>query len=718
MNSQLQDIINTEGNLLIQASAGTGKTTALMYKIEHLLSQGYENLLVLTFSNAGVNEIKNRIREKGYFLSDTLVSTFHSFCWGVIKENIEITQYKRIPKILDETTSGFKKFELIREILNSLHTNESLDPALVQNLMDYTSSGFQATSEKFFTDLYDKVSDVENIDVWLDESLKKYSIMHPSQIYDTMRLITNIIKQLDVKFKEFKITNNYIDFQDMEKTALTLFKNQAILQFYKNKFSYILIDEYQDTSYLQEQILNMLDSGKSFFVGDLKQSIYGFRNATPKILQDRYNLYSNSEKGNIKYLTYNYRSDENIVNFINDIFSSTNDKDGFFSKEAELIFGRGDNPPVKYPVSIDLVNSEKNDTKIENSVRIVEIIKSLVGTDIYVSKENTVRKCKYSDFLILASKLATTKDALVKELQKAQIPYTISQKTNILKEPEIRSLLSIIKLFTFKSDLDFIHFFHKGYLGFTDNDLVDIKNLNPSKSFYENLQRSTDPKLAFFKTLFIENRLENFLDRTQFLLSSVGFFNNVGIFNAPYIASENINTFIYWMSELLKEHPDWQITDFILYVDELVADGIQIKGQNLSFEDAVEISTIHSVKGQDANIVILAFTDLPSLYSTPNVSFDLELGIGIKYFDSAKAVKKDTPMKVDIDNKQKAMQDSEEKRLLYVALTRARDRLFIIGKNNPKTIDRSLLGFILDKLKQQTNSTSKFEIKDVVVNTN
>ena len=716
MNKQLEDILNTKGNLLIQASAGTGKTTAIMHKIEQLLSDGNENLLILTFSNAGVNEIKNRIREKGYFLSDTVVSTFHSFCWNIIKENIEITQYRKIPKILDDTTANFKKYEIIRNILTSLENDISMNQELVQNLLDYTSSGFQTTPEKFFTELYDKVSDAVDVDEWLNNSLKKYSAIQPQIIYDTANLITNILKEFDKQFKEYKLNNNYIDFQDMEKTALLLLSNQAILNYYKSRFSQILVDEYQDTSPIQEKILNLLESGNTFCVGDLKQSIYGFRNATPSILQDRYNSYLNSENGNIKYLTYNYRSSENIVNFINDIFTGTNDKDGFFTEEAKLIFGRDTIPPTTDPVMIKLVNSEKNDTKLENSIEVVNIIKSLVGKEMYISKEDTIRPCRYSDILVLSSKLATTKDILVKEFQKSQIPYTISQKTNILKEPEIRSLISILKLFTFKSDLDFLNFFHKGFLGFTDQDLMSIKNQSPSKSFYDGLTKSTDPKFSFFKTLFSDIKQEDFLDRAQYLLSSVGFFGNTSMYNAPHIAVENINTFIFWMSELQAEHPDWQITDFILYVDGLNSDGIQIRGQNIDFEDAVEISTIHSVKGMDASVVILAFTDLPSLYSSPLVSFDLDLGIGIKYFDSQKAVKKDTPLKMEIDQKQKDQQDSEEKRLLYVALTRARDQLYIVGKENPKTLDRSLLGFVLSKLRDASIAKkSIFKIQETSV---
>jgi len=715
INSQTRDILDTKGNLLIQASAGTGKTTVLLHKIDQLLAEGKENLLVLTFSNAAVNEVKQRIKDKGYFLSGVSVFTFHRFCWNIIQENIELTPYKKVPSVLDESSALYHKTRLIKEILEEKE-NTYPEKEIFQSLISYANSGFNANQNSFFISIFDKGVSLPNFKDWLANSVSAYANITPVEIYKTAKLIEEIVLELNDRYSKFKIENLKIDFSDMEIYAYNLLSNKGILDFYKNMYEYVLVDEYQDTSYLQESILFSLERNNIFCVGDLKQAIYGFRNATPEILQNRFSLYSNSQKGTNKYLTANYRSSENIVNFVNDIFINPNDNSGFFTDEAKLIYGRDINEPGKTPVEIKLVSSDKNDSVIENTQEIINTIKSLIGQPIFVSEENTIRPCKYSDILVLSPRLVSYKNTLCKEFQKNRIPYTISQKTNLLKEIEIQNLISVFKLLTFKTDADFINFFHKGFLGLSDNDLMEIKNIDLKSSLYNNVLLSTNNKFDYFKTLF-DNVDGDFFKVATKLIISTNFYQYVKSMSSPEIAEENVNEFIFWMNELSLENPSWTMTDFLLYIDDLNINKIQVKSPNISFEDAVEISTIHSVKGAASSIVILAFTDSRIIANKPQISFNANLGFGIKYYDTQKRTLGTTPFKEQIDDLNAKNDESEEFRLLYVALTRARDRLFIIGKGDAKSINNSLLGFILNNLQDQNiPKSSLFDIRNVRLN--
>ena len=232
------------------------------------------------------------------------------------------------------------------------------------------------------------------------------------------------------------------------------------------------------------------------------------------------------------------------------------------------------------------------------------------------------------------------------------------------------------------------------------------------------MSQKFDEIIGFYPREFYP--LDNFssfkVEYNGYLYSSAeeAFQANLFIDDYPEIAEENINEFIFWMNELSLENPQWTITDFLLYIDELNTNKIQVKSPNISFEDAVEISTIHAVKGAASSVVILAFTDSRIVSTKPQISFNSKLGFGIKYFDIQKRTLGTTPFKEKIDELNSKNDESEEIRLLYVALTRARDLLYIIGKGDSKSINNSLLGFILKNLQDQNISKSSlFDIKNI-----
>ena len=708
-NDQIKDIVETKGNVLVSSSAGTGKTTTLIHKIISLLEEKHK-VLALTFSNAATQEIIDRLEREKVNYNLCTVSTFHAFCLKVINNNYQFFGAEEPFKVLSSEDASLYKLRIAEEILKNYPDAES--NAFKSLLYNAEVSYIGQPKERLFTEIYDFSSSIPNSDKWLEEVAENYRNSKTPLMYDQMKIVCEIIKELDKKFSELKKSLNCIDFVDMEKFVLKFFSVPENVKTYSELYDDILVDEYQDTSVIQEKFLNTISRDNIFCVGDLKQSIYGFRNATPDILQKRYNEYSDSSsKGTLKFLNYNYRSNQNIINFINDIFLSYSDNKNFFNQEAKLICKR-----EKYGhEEIKIIHTPEvtKDAKVDGALAIVNCIKELMTKTVFDPKINDFRPVRYSDITLITRNLVGVKGYIQKEFEEAGIPYSITQSQNLLSDNTIKSLISILKMFVYHADVDFIHFFHNNYLGLTDDDLMFLRSINPKTGIYENLMNYENEDFQKLRELLSNNKKESFFDKGIFLLKEAGFFDKIKTEGSLEINEENVNEFVFWMSLQSASHPDWELFDFTEYLDELVRKYQKVNAPEMDFADAVNISTIHAVKGMDSLIVILGYADERISFTTPPVSFDRELGIGLKYYNVEKKEKSSTDLKNKIDEVLKQKNMEEEVRILYVALTRAREQLIIIGKA-PKTNSKengfsSYVQFIETALAKNPNHQSKIK---------
>jgi len=315
LNEQQQKaVINIEGLILLLAVPGGGKTTVIVSRcanmvINHKINP--ENILTLTFSKASALDMKHRFQkvfgsEVG---SELHFSTIHSFCYNVLRT---YTQKMRMtfPTIIEDEKAPVTKSQLLRQI-------------------------YQKQNESFISD--DKLEELSNAICYI-----KNMMIPDNEIVDYKTNINNFYG-IFKSYEAYKRQNNYIDFDDMLTKTLDLFRqNEELVNAYRSKYEYINVDESQDTSYLQHQIIKCLASPRNniFMLGDEGQSIYTFRAAFPKALLDFEKTYPGAQ---VFLMENNYRSTKSIVTAANKFIKQNNER-----YDKNMFSERDEGTPAKY----------------------------------------------------------------------------------------------------------------------------------------------------------------------------------------------------------------------------------------------------------------------------------------------------------------------------------------------------------------------------------
>lgn len=354
-------------------------------------------------------------------------------------------------------------------------------------------------------------------------------------IYESYELLSSIAKlviEFSDKYREMKKEKNIIDFNDIEHYALEILvkkdekgKNIAsdVANMYQEKFSEIAIDEYQDSNLVQEYILSVISRGNNIFmVGDVKQSIYKFRQARPELFWDKYATYR-LKKGNDKdckedtliQLFKNFRSRTEVLDIINLIFTKIMSRtlgDIEYTKEEYLNLG-ADYPEEKKDVNgdlslkpelhiIDLANVDEDGLdELSEPVEKTEIeakfvanrIKELFDNDfqVYDSAEKNYRKVQARDIAILLRKTTDTAPIYEKELSDIGYGVFTDSGSSYFSEIEIETILCLLKIIDNPNqDIPLVSILRSSISGFTDNELVEIRMINKNISFYEALTES------------------------------------------------------------------------------------------------------------------------------------------------------------------------------------------------------------------------------------
>ncbi len=304
---QQKAVINVEGPILLLAVPGGGKTTVIISRCANMVINNKiksENILTLTFSRASALDMKQRFLKA--FGSETGVnlhfSTIHSFCFSVLR-----TYYQKmnltLPVIIDDENAPITKNQLLRQI------NQKINGSYISD---------------------DKLDELSNAISYI-----KNRMIPENEIEEKIESVKNIA-EIFKSYEAYKKQNQYIDFDDMLTKTLELFHaNEDLINSYRNKYKYINIDESQDTSYLQHEIIKCLASPRNniFMVGDEDQSIYTFRAACPKALLDFERTYPSAK---VYLMENNYRSTKGIVNAANKFIKQNNerhDKNMFSDRE-------------------------------------------------------------------------------------------------------------------------------------------------------------------------------------------------------------------------------------------------------------------------------------------------------------------------------------------------------------------------------------------------
>ena len=551
-------------------------------------------------------------------------------------------------------------------------------------------------------------------------------------MYEVLNLLQSIILKFNENYKKAKLERNIIDFNDIEHLALKiLIKDEdgkyvpsEIAKKYQDKFEEIAIDEYQDSNMVQEYILTSISKGNNIFmVGDVKQSIYKFRQAMPELFLSKYKEYKLKDDRKIDedlkiQLFKNFRSRKNILDFTNMIFQnimSENLGDIEYNEQEYLNLGadyKEINQDLKTEINIiDLKEENKNeDTTEENEEtqeqeeRIEDIelearfiankIKKLIDEryQVFDRKKNTYRNITYKDIVILLRSTKTTAPIYEQELLNLEIPVFSDASQEYLDTIEIQTVISLLKIIDNPiQDIPLVTVLRSNIGKFTDNDLVKIRLTDKYDNFYTCLQKSkvnVDKELKDKIEQFLNN-LEKWRKEQEYLAldeliwkiySDTGYYNYVGLMPNGELRQANLRM-LFERAKKYETASFKGLYNFIKFIEKLKLSSkdmssAKVIGEN---DDVVRIMSIHKSKGLEFPVVFLASTgrQFNLMDLNDDILIHQDLGIGVKYIDYEKQVQYDTLTKLAIRNKILTETLSEEMRVLYVALTRAKEKLII-----------------------------------------
>ena len=503
---------------------------------------------------------------------------------------------------------------------------------------------------------------------------------------DYVIVIIDIIKKLNSKLKEFKYTNDLYEFNDIAKLSIKLLKdNEDIRNEIKYSLNEIMVDEYQDTSDIQEEFISLIENNNVYMVGDVKQSIYRFRNANPYIFKNKYDNYSKNNGGIKIDLNKNFRSREESLNNINTLFNLIMDSNiggADYKLSHQMTFGNlayinegktdQNNNFEIYNYDFD---KEKGFTREETEIFIIaNDIKDKTNNKykIYDKDTNTLRECTYSDFVILLDR-SKDFDLYKRIFEYKGIPISINKEEKVNDEiilMVIKNLLiSLVKINNNELDNDFIHAFISVLRSFvfeyTDEEIFEL---------YSNNNYLNDKVFKELKEINI-----NSYTTKEIINILIDKFNIIDKLNRIGNIENNLIIIEYLLNYLdTKEEIGLSIEDISLYLEDILEKKYDIKfSSNKESSNSVKIMTIHKSKGLEYSICYYAglYKDFNIRDIQDNFLFDKKYGIVTPYFNNGigdtiyKALIKDNYIKEEI---------SEKIRLFYVALTRAKEKMIIL----------------------------------------
>lgn len=759
VNEEQAKALDINKNIALHAGAGSGKTRVLTRRYLKILldtDAKIDEIVAITFTKKAALEMKERILDLvNEFLEDekddemvsklneikenmvlSNISTFHSFCDDIIKDNYYLIGIDPMYKIIENTDRQAMLKKCAEEILNLFIEDE--------RYYSYFDMYFSNVKVKYDlkTQIINEILSIYKEITTRGDSIKEaieYSTNNIIKYYENdenyrdcqlvIDFILEMVNAVDEKFKEEKRALNFMDFNDLERYALEILeKNDETREKLKNRFRYFLVDEFQDTNEIQLKILlyltennGKIEDGKLFVVGDIKQSIYQFRGANYKVFDQITSIIQqNGEKMN---LLKNYRSHDKIVEITNDIFNrimeiyepseTTNSLEG----ESGFIFTFIDNTK-------EVTNNKLNIKKLRESQVSVEELLTLVEkneSDSRIKEANFIankvaelnnKGMRYKDIAILLRNRNSLKE-FENALKEKNIPYTVLGGIGYYDSQEVKDLINLIK-FMYNQDekRSFLALMRSPFVGLSDNDVIEIfyrikstddlelaKGLNPKTGLLFDLKQKAsflkihdllklvDHELNIKKILLIQDEgLQKYRNYEKFLEIAIEF-DNKGIYSP---------------------------IEFIEYIDNLSHESDQEPVAFLDTEnsDAVKIMTIHAAKGLEFEAVFIPALDYQlTKDNNENFIYDTSTGdssrLGLCLRNS-----KTEAMFSDIVNKKVIENKYEELRILYVGITRAIRFLSLSGiekRNNANTIFGELSTLPFNKYEELTKSFDDYE---------
>ena len=717
---------------------------------------------------------------KEFDISEKIDLDFSNNKWGqIIIRNVkdEILDCKlKLEEILRKTSrySELDKYsntiKLDIEIMNKILNTKSWDELYnILNSITFEKwpidRKITLEEKNIAKDKRDKVKKQFNKSIEIINCNSKEANSDIIYMYETLDNLKELVFEFEEKFNKNKSEKNIVDFNDIEHFALNIllkkddegnYKPTNVAEKYKSKFEEIDIDEYQDSNLVQEYILKSISNGKNMFmVGDVKQSIYKFRQACPELFLNKYDDYSSVEKSTsdvqklkgIKIQLFkNFRSRENILKTTNLIFDNIMSKQlgDIDYNESEYLnlganFEETEGEIIAKNTEIDIIENS-NDTEdeiLEEPIENIELeakfvakkIKEIIDSKKLVyDKKVGYRSVTYKDIVILLRATKERANAFEKEISNLDIPVFSDTSAEYLDSIEIQTIMSLLKIIDNPmQDIPLVTVLRSYIGGFTDNELIKIRvETNTNITFYESMKKyclfngnneevnvgaglapaqiqkniKINENLLKIKIQEFFNKLNKWQQEKEYLnldeliwkiYEDTGYYNYVGLMQNGLLRQANLRA-LFERAKQYEKASFKGLYNFINFIDRLKTTSGDLSSAKLigENENVIRIMSIHKSKGLEFPIVFLSGSNKKFNMQDLNspVLLHQDLGIGVNYIDSERKLQYTTLSKEAIKIISKEELLSEEMRVLYVALTRAKEQLIITGVS--KEIEKEL----------------------------
>lgn len=579
--------------------------------------------------------------------------------------------------------------------------------------------------EKETEGLAELIGDTRELKKSFEAAMAPASATEPSGFFDkkkaavlrkTAQSIVKLVRLFEDEMKKAKHKRSAYTFLDIEHMAFELFKeNDNIRRSYAEKYSEILIDEYQDTIGLQDGIFELISHDNIFMVGDLKQSIYRFRGGDPYIFKEKGRVCELPDSTGTKVLlSKNFRSRNEVIESINDIFSSIMTEeagDVDYSGDEMLVCGieTPDGRDDFYRSELHIItNIKENNDELSaaetEAAYMAQRIKELHGKKFFDLKAGTYRPLRYSDFTILLREIKIS----AKVYEKVFLEYGIPCFTEIndyFENSEIKVMTSLLAAIdNVRQDVPIVAALRSALFGFTDSELAYIKTHfgKGKKCFYECIKAcaASDGRLSgrcrhavgSFERWRRYTKVKSVANLVWSIYEETGFYDC-----AASAEGEEAQINLRLLYERAKQYESSGfkgLFGFVNYINSLKGKRDDIAGARVMRHDAVSIMTIHKSKGLEFPVVLCGGMGRQSLSEKPGgdgrVPLHKQYGLGFAYPDTEHGFYGLTPFKLLTASQNRREDVSENMRLLYVALTRAQCKLIVTGMYNFKDENESI----------------------------
>ena len=599
---QKKAVEHDKGPSMIVAGAGSGKTRVLTYKVAYLISNGYKpaEILALTFTNKAANEMKARIRELvGAKAEHIWMGTFHSIFAKILRIEAKHLNYKSNFSIYDAEDS----LSLVQNIISNFNIEiEGITPNSIKHRISYLKN------QMIMPDQFRK----KHIDSFIDEKI--------ADIY--------------VEYQKRLIENNAMDFEDLLLKPIELLENNPkILQRYKKKFSYILVDEFQDTNKAQYELLKLLlnKAGKICVVGDDAQSIYSWRGANIANMLD---FKKDFPRQKLFKLEQNYRSTKTILNAADSVIK---------------------NNPGQIKKTLW---TENNDGELLTLIKCADEKDEAHQIAKHIKQEISKKKLSLKDFAILYRTNAQSR-ALEDIFRKEKIPYKIIGGIEFYRRKEVKDIVAYLRVISNQRDeeslLRIMNFPQRGIGNTTIRRMIafarklDLTLFETMARVFEviDIKERIQKNVKAFKQLldkYIELKEKLSVgELTRALVDELGVLRMFKEENTPESRArwDNVNELLSALSDYSNSNKNATLEQYLEEVSLIT--GVDMYEEEKNF---VTFMTIHSAKGLEFPVVFISGCEEDIFPLSNRFSTDATL--------------------------------EEERRLFYVAVTRARQKVYLL----------------------------------------